>query len=57
MSMENFIDLSIVRLTDGRRGTIVHIFPAGDAAIVEVDKTDELVEITPDDIKEIIWTP
>lgn len=57
MYTENFTDLSIVRLNDGRTGTVVHIHPNSNAAIIEIDSTNELITVTTDNVKEVIWKP
>ena len=56
MYTENFTDLSVVRLADGREGTVVHVYADG-AACVEIDGTGELVDVTAKDIREILWKP
>lgn len=57
MFTKNFIDLSVVRLKDGRIGTVVHIYPDEETAIAEISETNELVDIVINDVTEIIWTP
>ena len=56
MSIKNFIDLSVLRLKDNRVGTVVYVYNDG-SACVEIEETNTLVDITPEDVKEIIWKP
>jgi len=57
MSIKNFVDLSVVRLSDGRKGTIVHLYADGQAACMEIEETNELVDVELTDIDCILWEP
>lgn len=67
MSVTSFTDLSVVRLKDGRRGTVVHIYENGEGAkqqvaLVEIDDNsldlpEKLVNVLPDDVAAVEWVP
>ena len=52
-------ELDVVRLTDSRKGTVVHIYPGGKAFCVEIADNDgqtlELVDAEEKDIAAVIW--
>lgn len=48
-------DLNVVELNDGRIGTIVHVYE-DKTACVEIEETGELVDLSENDIKKVIWT-
>ena len=51
-------DLSVIRLTDGRVGTIVHTYSSDPTAYcVELEGINELVDVHGADVEDIIWTP
>lgn len=57
MYTENFTDLSVVRLKNGRIGTVVHIYPDGKSAIIEIDDTNELLDTGIEEVQEVMWAP
>ena len=57
MSTKNYEDLSVVKLKDGRTGTIVHLYSDGEAVCVEIENTEELVDVPLDGIEEVLWRP
>ena len=52
-------ELDVVRLKDGREGTVVHIYPCGQAYCVEIaddqGQTLDLVDAEKSDIVEVTW--
>lgn len=50
---------SVVLLSDGRKGTVVHLYSAApDAYCVEIDDdTHELVDVLFADIAKVLWVP
>lgn len=67
MSVTKLKDLSVVRLNDGRRGTVVHVYESGEgarlnAALVELSDANEsypenCVNVLPKDVAEVVWEP
>lgn len=62
MSVENFVDLSVVQLNDGRSGTVVHIYSDSRFACVEIgiddsDDSHELIDVSRDEVERILWLP
>ena len=57
MSITNFIDLSVIRLKDGRIGTVIYVPPGQSYAYVELEGTYERLDVTPGDVEEVLWTP
>lgn len=53
----SIIEYSVVKLKDGREGTVLHIYPDGKSAIIELkgDPEGQLIDIEAEDIKEILW--
>lgn len=50
-------DLSVVQLTDGRKGTVVHVYN-GHACLVEIeDDTHDLVDVEFDQVSAVLWQP
>lgn len=50
-------DLSVVQLTDGRRGTVVHVYN-DHAYLVEIDDdTHDLVDVGIDQVSTVLWQP
>lgn len=54
-------DLSVVRLADGREGTVVSVYdhPGKPLAyLVEVEESDEgLVTVMHNEVQEVVWVP
>lgn len=54
-------DLSVVRLSDGREGTVVSVYdhPGKPLAyLVEVEESDDgLVTVLHDDVQAVVWAP
>ena len=52
-------ELDVVRLSDNREGTVVHIFPGGHAFCVEIvnekGETLDLVDVEEKDIVAVVW--
>ena len=52
-------ELDIVRLKDGRTATVLEVFEAGKAYLVEVvdanGKTLDTPTVGPDDIEKVVW--
>ena len=49
-------DLDVVRLKDGRTGTVVHIYETRPNILcVEMDHSNELIDIPTDQVEETIW--
>ncbi len=50
-------EYSVVKLKDGREGTVLHIFEGGKAAVIELSGEPEgqLIEIEAEEIEEILW--
>ena len=49
---------SVIRLKDGRIGTIVHLYAASeDLYCVELEDTGDLVDVTGEMIDSVLWTP
>ena len=63
MLVIKFVDLSVVKLKDGREGTVVHIYTGGKGAelgagVVEInDESHELVDVLPEDVERVLWMP
>ena len=59
MCMKKLEELSVVRLKDGRSGTIVHVYEKAQGVyLLEVDDdTHDLVDIHADEIDEVEWEP
>ena len=49
-------EFSVVRLLDGREGTVQIMFGT-EACLVEVEATEDLVEVKMEDIAEVLWNP
>ena len=53
-------ELDVVRLKDGREGTVVHIYPGRQAYCIEIADADgqtlDLVDAEECDIAEVTWT-
>lgn len=49
-------DLDVVRLKDGREGTVVYIGTHPLGYLIElVDKEGEIVEVSPEQIEKVVW--
>lgn len=52
-------ELDVVRLSDNREGTVVHIFPGGHAYCVEIvnenGETLDLVDVEEKEIVAVVW--
>ena len=49
---------SVIRLKDGRIGTIVHLYAASeDLYCVELEDTGDLVDVKSEMIDSVLWTP
>ena len=55
----NINELDVVRLSDNREGTVIHIFPGGHVYCVEIvnekGETLELVDVEEKEIVAVVW--
>lgn len=53
-------EFDVVRLKDGRTATVLEVFNAGEAYLVEVaDENGKMLDmptVAPDDIEKVVWT-
>lgn len=57
MSVIRLEDLDVVKLKDGKTGTVVLVYDPGKAACIELsgEPQGQLIDITLDDVEAIIW--
>ena len=59
MSATSFVDLSVVKLKDGRKGTVVMTYDGGQSASIEIsgEPQGQIEDVTIEELDSILWTP
>ena len=52
----NVAELCVVRLMDGREGTVQVVHPSG-YFIIEIETTEDIISVTLQDIESVTWYP
>ena len=56
MISSNVPELCVVRLMDGREGTVQFVHPSG-YYVVEIEATEDIATVTMQDIDKVLWYP
>ena len=57
MLIGEYVELSVVKLRSGKIGTLVHLYDGENAACIELDETNELLNVEFSEIESVLWEP